>query len=83
MSILNAILEILFGGITKTAEAIGGGLSALATQIFVSGAGTTESPYTLTVFGTLIVVFAGIALALGLSRLVVNWLTGFGNARGM
>ena len=83
MSILNAILEILFGGITKTAEAIGGGLSALATQIFVSGAGSEADPYKLTVFGTLMVVFAGIALSIGLSRLVVNWLTGFGNARGM
>lgn len=81
MQILTAIIEILVGGITGVASGIGEGLSTLVTNIFVSGAGTTESPYTLTVFGTMVVVFAGIALALGLCRLVVHWVTTMGSAR--
>lgn len=81
MAILTAIIEILVGGITGIAEGIGKGLSTLVTQIFVTGAGTTESPYALSVFGTLVVVFAGIALAMGLCRLVVHWVSTLGASK--
>lgn len=81
MAILQSIIEILVGGITGVASGIGSGLSTLVTDIFVSGTGSTESPYTLTVFGTMVVVFAGIALALGLCRLIVHWVTTLGSAR--
>ena len=81
MQILTSIIEILVGGITGIASGIGQGLSTLVTDIFVTGAGTTESPYALTVFGTVIVVFAGIALAIGLCRLVVKWISTLGGSR--
>lgn len=81
MQILTAIIEILVGGITGIASGIGSGLSTLVTQIFVTGAGTTESPHTLSVFGTVIVVFAAIALAIGLCRLVVHWISTLGGGR--
>lgn len=81
MQILTAIIEILVGGITGIAQGIGQGLSTLVTDIFVTGAGTTESPYALSVFGTVIVVFAGIALAIGLCRLVVKWISTLGGSR--
>lgn len=81
MQILTAIIELLIGGITGIASGIGQGLSTLVKEIFVTGAGTTESPYALTVFGTVIVVFAGIALAIGLCRLVVKWLSTLGGSR--
>ncbi len=74
--ILTEIIEILVGGITGIAEGIGGGLQTLATSIFlVSGEGGTQ---TLSVFGGLVVVFAGIGLAVGLSRWVVSWVTSLG-----
>lgn len=78
-ALLSNIIEILVGGITGIATGIGSGLQELVKSIFVSGSGTTESPYTLTVFGGLIVVFAGIALAVGLSRWVMNFVTSLGN----
>ena len=81
MQILTAIIELLVGGITGIAKGIGQGLSTLVTDIFVTGAGTTESPYALTVFGTVVVVFAGIALAMGLCRLVVKWISSLGGSR--
>lgn len=81
MQILTAIIELLVGGITGIAKGIGQGLSTLVTDIFVTGAGTTESPYALTVFGTVVVVFAGIALAMGLCRLVVKWVSSLGGSR--
>lgn len=75
MNILTEIIGILVGGITGVAEGIGGGLQSLATNIFLEGTGDTQK---LSVMGTLIVVFAGISLALGLSRWVLNFVTSLG-----
>lgn len=75
MEILTQIISILVGGITGIADGVGAGLSTLATSIFLSGTGSSQ---TLSVFGTLIVVFAGIALAMGLCRWVLNFVTSLG-----
>lgn len=71
MNILTQIIEILVGGIAGVAEGIGGGLSTLASSIFLAEG-------TLSTFGTLVVVFAGIGLAIGLSRWVLNFVTSLG-----
>ena len=75
MSILTQIIEILVGGITGVAEGVGVGLSTLAQNIFLAGTGETQ---TLSVMGILIVSFAGISLALGLCRWVLNFCTSLG-----
>lgn len=74
-SILTAIIEILVGAISGIATGIGSGLSDLATNIFLTGA---EGSATLSAFGTLVVVFAGISLAMGLCRWVLNFITSLG-----
>lgn len=76
-AILSQVIEILVGGITGIAEGIGAGLSTLATSIFLSGEGEAQ---TLSTFGVLVVVFAGISLAIGLSRLVVRWISSLGGS---
>lgn len=76
--ILTAIIEILVGGITGIAQGIGSGLSTLATSIFLTGEGNAQ---TLSTFGVLVCVFAGISLAIGLSRLVVRWISSLGGSR--
>ena len=76
VQIVTAIIEILVSGITGVATGIGQGFSDLAEGIFLTTAGDTT---TLSVFGTLIIVFAGISLALGLCRWVVNFLGSLGN----
>lgn len=73
-AILQEIIKILIGGITGVAQGIGSGLTTLAQSIFLG----TE-PGTLSVFGGLVVVFAGISLAIGLCRWVVNWITSLGS----
>lgn len=78
-TILSEIISLMVGGITGIAEGIGQGLSTLATQVFLSG--TAESGYTLSVFGALVAIFAGISLAVGLSRLVVRWVSSLGGSR--
>ncbi|MBQ8429140.1 MAG: hypothetical protein IJX30_03480 [Clostridia bacterium] len=75
MTILTQIIEILVGGITGIAQGVGAGLSTLATSIFLEGTGETQ---TLSVFGTLVIVFAGISLAMGLCRWVLNFITSLG-----
>ena len=76
VQIVQAIIEILVSGITGVATGIGQGFSQLAEGIFMTTVGDTT---TLSVFGTLIIVFAGISLALGLCRWVVNFLGSLGN----
>lgn len=76
MEILSSIIEILVGGITGIATGIGSGLSTLVQSIFLTtGEGGTQS---LSTFGVMIVVFAGISLAIGLSRWVLQFLTSLG-----
>ena len=72
VQIVDAIVEIMFSGITGVATGIGQGLSTLAQSIFL----TTEGA--LSTFGILIVIFAGISLAIGLSRWVVNFVSSLG-----
>lgn len=77
-AVLTEIINLLVAGISGIATGIGQGLSSLATQIFLTGSGTTESPYALSVFGGLIVCFAAIGLAVGLSRWVLQFVTSLG-----
>ena len=76
-TVLTEIISILTSGITGIASGIGTGLTSLVTSIFLkTGEGGAT---TLSTFGGIIIVFAGISLAIGLSRWVVNWVTSLGN----
>ena len=77
-SILQEIIQILVAGITNLASGIGDGLKALVEAIFLSGAGTQADPYVLSTFGGVVVIFAGVALAIGLCRWVRNFVTSLG-----
>ena len=79
VQIMQAIIEILVGGISGVATGIGTGLSTLAQSVFLVTTGTGEAAQTsLSTFGVLVVVFAGISLAIGLSRWVVNFVASLG-----
>lgn len=75
-AILNEIVSLLTAGITGIATGIGAGLQDLVTSIFLEGTGETQ---TLSIFGGVVIVFSGVALAIGLSRWVMNFLTSLGN----
>ena len=74
-SILTEIIQLLTGGITGIASGVGQGLQSLVTSIFIDSSGTTQS---LSVFGGVIVIFAGVSLAIGLCPLIFHWLTSMG-----
>ena len=75
-SVLTEIIDLLVSGITGIATGVGKGLGDLVTNIFLDTTGDTTK---LSVFGGVIIIFAGVSLAIGLSRFVVNWLTSLGN----
>nr|DAP12894.1 MAG TPA: hypothetical protein [Inoviridae sp.] len=75
MNIVAQIIQILVSGLQEMATGIGGGLNNLAQSIFLK---QNESTWVLSQFGELIIAFGAVALAVGLSRFVVNWLTSFG-----
>lgn len=76
-AVLSEIITLLTSGLTQMASGIGGGLTALVTSIFLEGEGDAMK---LSVFGGVIVIFAGVALAIGLSRWVCNWVTSLGGS---
>lgn len=77
MNLLTQIIQILVGGLSEMATGLGKGLNDLVTNLFVKVG--TEGSQTLTTFGTVVIVFAGVGLAIGLSRWVVNFITSFGS----
>lgn len=72
--LLQQIIQILVAGISGIAQGVGSGLTTLAQSIFVTSDGNA-----LSIFGGLVVVFAGISLAIGLCRWVVDWVTSLGS----
>lgn len=75
-AVLNEIISLLTAGLTGIATGIGEGLSTMVQSIFLEGSGETQ---TLSTFGGVIIIFAGVALAIGLSRWVTTFLTSLGN----
>lgn len=73
-TVLQEIVSLLTSGITQMASGIGTGLQELVESIFLNTEGTG-----LSVFGGVVIVFAGVALAIGLCRWVTNWLSSLGN----
>jgi hypothetical protein len=74
-ALVTEIVGLLVASLTSYAQGIGEGLSAMVTSIFLTGTGETQ---TLSAFGAIICIFAGLSLAIGLSR----WVTGFVTSLG-
>ena len=73
--ILSEIIQLMVGGITGIAQGVGTGMSTLAQSVFLQ---TVDGTTSLSTFGALVVIFAGISLAIGLCRWVVNFVTSLG-----
>lgn len=79
VTVVGQIVQILVAGITGLGQGIGAGISDFVSSLaFVTvgegaSATTTMSPYFI-----LLCVFGAIALAVGLTRLIFNWLSSLG-----
>ena len=74
-AVLQEIISLLTGGLTQMATGIGSGFQSFMGAIFLDTSGATP---VLSVTGGIIVIFAAIALSIGLGRLVANYLFGLG-----
>lgn len=74
-AILTEMISLLTGGITGMATGIGSGVQSLVTNLFIDSTGQTQQ---LSVFGSVVCIFGGIALSVGLSRLIFNWIQSLG-----
>lgn len=77
-TVLSEFVNILVSGITSLATGIAGGVIEMAQALFleVSEAGAVSG---LSVFGGIIAIFAGLALATGITTRVYTWVTSLGN----
>lgn len=80
MSILSQIIEILTGGLVSFGTGLGAGIQAIVQALFVNVDSGTGAQ-TLTVFGTVIVVFAGVSLAVGITRRLFGWIVSLGGRK--
>lgn len=72
MTLIQGIVGNLTGALVDFAKGFGKGLVELVNQIFLTSDGQ------LNTFGVLITIFAGVSLAFGLSRWVLNWVASLG-----
>lgn len=81
-TVLSEFIQILVSGIVDMATGIAGGIVAMAKALFLdvetSQAGV-ETITGLSVFGGIVAIFAGLALAVSLTTKVYNWVTSLGN----
>ena len=78
--VLHEIINLLTSGISEMATGVGAGIGNLVETIFLK-VGTDGNVQGLSTFGGVVVVFAGISLAIGLSKLVVGWVSSLGGRR--
>lgn len=78
-TIMTEIITLLVSGIKAMATGIGEGLASIANSIFLQTTGEGASAVTsLSTFGTMIIIFAGISLAIGLTRWGLQYFTSLG-----
>lgn len=70
--LMREIIQLLVSGLTEYATGFFGALSTAVTSIFMTAEGG------LSTFGGVLIIFAGISLAVGLSSLVFNWVSNLG-----
>lgn len=75
---LTEFVQLMVGAISDLATGIAGGVSAMAQALFLETDATTHAVTGLSVFGGVVGIFAGIALAVGITTKVYIWVTQLG-----
>lgn len=76
-AIVTEIVQILTSGLTQLGTGIGGGISNFVQALAFSGTGSEQ---TMSVYFVMVIVFAAIALAVGLTTRIFNWLSSLGGS---
>lgn len=75
VAVLNEFIALLVGGVTSMATGIAGGIAGMASALFLDTSGNTP---VLSTFGGILGIFAGTALAVGLTTRVFLWVSSLG-----
>lgn len=75
---LSEFVSILVGGISDLATGIANGVSGMAQALFLNVDSTTHAVTGLSTFGGIVAIFAGLALAVGITTRVYLWITSLG-----
>ena len=78
-NVLTEIINLLTSGITQMATGIGSGVGNLVQELFLV-MGENGAIEGLSVFGGVTVIFAGVGLAIGLSKLIMHWVGSLGGS---
>lgn len=78
-TVLEEFIEILVSGIVSMAEGIANGVVAMASNLFLKTNATSGAVEGLSVFGGIVAIFAGLALAVSITTKVYTWVTSLGN----
>lgn len=78
-NILSTICTTLGSGIQSLGTAVASGVNSIVQGLFLTTTGEGASATTtLSTFGYLVVIFAGIGLAVGIGRLLFGWVKSLG-----
>lgn len=78
-NVLQEFVNILVSGIQDLATGIAGGIVSMAKALFLEVDSSTQAVTGLSVFGGIVAIFAGLALAIGITTRVYTWVTSLGN----
>ena len=76
---LQEFVNILIGAIVDLGTGIATGVASMAQTLFLKVNASTGAVEGLSVFGGIIGIFAGLALAVGVTTKVYTWVTSLGN----
>ena len=78
--VLQEFVEILVSGIVSLATGIASGIKTMAMALFLTYSENSQGVMVpgLSVFGGIIAIFAGLALAIGITTRVYTWVTSLG-----
>lgn len=76
-AIVTQIAQILTAGLTTLGQGIGEGVSNFVSALAFTGTGENQ---TMSVYFVVLVSFAGVALAVGLTRHIFAWLSSLGGS---
>ena len=78
-NVLQEFVQLLVSGISDLATGIANGVATMAEALFLKTNASTGAVEGLSVFGGIVAIFAGLALAVGITTKVYTWITSLGN----
>lgn len=77
IEIIRQFVQILTGALSSWAQGIGSGIQQAVHSMFFTTVGDAEQ---LSIYAVMVLIFASLSLAVGLTKLIFNWLSSLGGS---